>query len=87
MFHSVIAATSRFNPLALWRWFSKERSRISPSLLKQTARAKALWASPLLRPVVTLRLKAGSLSHSNINRVRSILPTSRRARARMFWRG
>jgi hypothetical protein len=33
----VIAATIRFNPLALWRWFSKERSRISPRLLKQTA--------------------------------------------------
>jgi hypothetical protein len=50
VFQSVIAATIRFNPLALWRWFLKERSRISPSLLKQTARAMALCVSPLFRP-------------------------------------
>ncbi len=36
-----MAATSRFKPLARWRWFSKERSRISPSRLKNTARRSA----------------------------------------------
>ena len=52
--------------------------------IEKTARAMAFCASPLLRPAVTRRRSAGSPSHSNIKRVRSILPISRRARARLF---
>jgi hypothetical protein len=78
-----MAATTRFRPLARCRWFSKERSRISPSRLKNTARANEFRASPLLRPAVTRRRKAGSSSRASMKRVRSILPISRKARARL----
>jgi hypothetical protein len=78
-----MAATTRFRPLARCRWFSKERSRISPSRLKNTARASEFRASPLLRPAVTRRCKAGSSSRASMKRVRSILPISRKARARL----
>ena len=46
--------------------------------------AKAFLASPLFKPALTHRLSAGSCSHSSMNRVRSMRPNSRKARARPF---
>src|SRR3954449_11140390 len=54
-----MAATSRSKPLARWRWFSYERSRISPSRLKNTARRSAFCCSPLLRPTWLRRRNSG----------------------------
>jgi hypothetical protein len=48
---------------------------------------EGVLASPLLRPAVTRRRKAGSCNQASVNSVRSILPISRRARARLFCRG
>jgi hypothetical protein len=45
-----IPAVSRFSPLARQRCCSKERSRILPSRLKNTALANVLRASPLQAP-------------------------------------
>src|SRR5262245_26902574 len=54
-----MAAVMRFRPDARKLWFSKVRSRISPSLWKNTARRSALLASPLFSPA-WLRWEAAS---------------------------
>jgi hypothetical protein len=55
--------------------------------LKNTARASAFLASPLLSPAFERRRSAGSVIQSSVKSVRSILPMSRSALARVFWRG
>jgi len=52
--------------------------------MKETARARALRASPLLSSTVTCRRSAGSSNQSSMNSVRSIRPISRKANARPF---
>src|SRR5208282_5119716 len=54
---------------------------------KNAARARALRASPLLRPALVLRRKAGSLIQSSVNNVRSKRPISLSALASAFCRG
>jgi hypothetical protein len=67
--------------------FRRNDRGFRPIRLKKTALARALRASPLLRPTWTRRRSSGLWSHSSVNKVRSTRPSSRSASAKLFCRG
>ena len=69
--------TSRRPSMKIFGNSPSERSRISPSRLKNTARRRAFCCSPLLSPTWPRRRSSGSCSQSSVKSVRSSFPSSR----------